>query len=114
MPALINQLIELDFTTQEGVDTGDLVQTALRELCNGNNFGWKYTTDPNYAYYDKKAAELWYRSWQQVVDNRSAWVNLGKLDEEAKAEFLEQLEGTEAAGEPDPEDVGSSDSLDDF
>ena len=114
MPALVNELIALDFSTDQGYRDGDLVQKTMMDICKGNNYGWKYSVEAKDVVYNKKVAGLWYRSWGQVVDNREAWVQLGKLEGEEADEFLAQFAGVDLDAPVDESDIGSSDTLEDF
>jgi hypothetical protein len=105
-PAILNAFKRVDVTVQDGYRTGDLVQKLLQEICRGNNFGWRYSTEPADAYFNKRVIEMWFKSWAQVVENPKAWVQMGKLTEEEAAEYM--------AAHEDPADIGVSDDLDDF
>jgi len=105
-PALINRFRTLNFASDEGLNTGDLVQRLLMDICRGQNFDWRYTTEPGDVYFNKRVVELWHGAWQQVVDNPKAWVKLGKLNEKEAAEYMAVHERVE--------DIGVDDDLDDF
>ena len=105
-PAIINNFRTLNFATDDGLNTGDLIQRLLMDICRGQNFDWHYTTEPGDVYFNKRVVELWHGAWKQVVDNPKAWVKLGKLNDEEAAEYMAAFEKVE--------DIGVSDELDDF
>jgi hypothetical protein len=105
-PAILNAFKRIDVTSQEGYRDGDLIQKLLMDICRGNNFDWRYTTEPNDAYFNKRVIEMWFKSWAQVVENPKAWIQMGKLTPEEGVEYMAAFE--------DPADIGVSDDLDDF
>ncbi len=105
-PALLNVFKRVDVTSQEGYRTGDLIQRLLMEICRGNNFEWRYTTEAKDAYFNKRVIQRWFKSWEQVVEQPKAWIQLGKLTEEEGAEYMAAFES--------PADIGVSDDMDDF
>ena len=105
-PAILNPFKTVNFATDEGYRTGDLIQRLLKDICRGQNFDWRYTTEPKDVLFNKKVVRVWYGSWEQVVENPRAWVKLGKLTDDEAAEYMAQFE---EAG-----DIGAGDELDDF
>ena len=97
-PAVLNELKALDFTTDQGRKDGDLCQRVLMELCNGNNFGWKYTTEPADALFNKKVVRSWSVQWDKAKDSEEYWLRLSKQkggakkDDEADAKRKKALD----------------------
>ena len=85
---VLNALLEVDLSTVQGNQDGGLLQTLLTEFCRGNNFDWKSSTDAKDQVFNRKVLAKWHTSWGQVVQERRAWINLGKLSEEEGVEFL--------------------------
>jgi hypothetical protein len=81
--------------------SGSLI--LLTELCNGNNFGWKYPSQEpeEFHYFDKKVIVAWSKAWEQAKDDDGAWAKLAKLDNQdappGKAESKKIDEATEDA-----------------
>ncbi len=82
MPILINGLLSLDYSTEEGINTGDTVQRMLKTIANGNSFGWWYVENPRAEYLCSGAAAAWQKAWKQVESNIEAFIKLAKLDRE--------------------------------
>lgn len=79
-PVILNSMKRLDFATDQGRQDGDFCQRLLMDICNGNNFGWKYTTDPGDIYFNKRVVEMWAKQWEKAADNDDYWNKLAKLD----------------------------------
>ena len=79
-PAILNVFKRIDFSTQQGYQDGDLCQKTLREICNGNNFEWRYTTEPNDVWFNKRVVERWAQSWDRAKDDEAFWLKLSKQD----------------------------------
>ena len=97
-PAVLNKLKTLDLGTQSGYRDGDLLQKLLEDICRGNNFGWKYTTEEADVTFNKGVVVAWFKSWNQVVGegaDGSMWVHIAKLNDEEKAAYLAEI-GLEA------------------
>ncbi len=95
VPVIINHMAKLDFASEDGYRFGDNCQRTLQKICNGNNFGWKYSTEPEDVYYNKKVVTFWHKSWTQVEEDVEAWIKLAKLDDkdEKEAQRLRELYG---------------------
>ena len=108
-PAILNTFKTLDLSSPEGYANGDLLQKLLTDICQGNNFDWRYSTDEKDVVFNKKVVRAWFVSWGQAVKSEAqdgrGWVNLGKLNEEQKQAYLEEI-GLEVAA--------SADELEDF
>lgn len=115
MPAVLNTIKTLDLGTTDGRRDGDLLQRLLERICNGNNYGWKYTTDEADVLFNEKVVVAWFKAWDRVVGEGAdggVWVKLGKLDDEQATAYKIEI-GLEVEGEGDG-GVGSADDLDDF
>jgi len=82
MPAIINQLLPMDFSTEEGYRNGDICQKKLMEICNGINLGWKYSTTPKDQVFNKKAVLGWAKNWDKCVKDPTYWIKFAKLDKQ--------------------------------
>jgi hypothetical protein len=103
VPVILNHMKTLDFSTDEGFRKGDMCQKTLERICNGNNFGWKYSTEPADVYFNKRVVESWVNQWVKAKDNVEYWIKMAKLDErdpERAAELRATL-GTPADDLPD-------------
>ncbi|MCB9916518.1 MAG: hypothetical protein H6828_15435, partial [Planctomycetes bacterium] len=81
-PAILNALKTLDLAEDDPFRSADVCQKALQNICNGNNFGWKYPSqDPeSYEYFDKRVIESWAKQWEKAKDSDEYWAKLAKLD----------------------------------
>lgn len=106
-PVILNAMKTLDLTEEGSFRSADVCQKALQDLCNGNNFGWKYPSQEpdDFHYFDKKVIVSWSKAWDQAKDNDGAWAKLAKLD---------KIEKTDEEGEEDEETEDALDALDDF
>ena len=83
-PVILNAFKRVDFSTEEGYRTGDLIQRLLQDICNGNNFDWKYGYETADVVFNKKVVRAWHKAWAQAREHPKAWAKLAKLsDEEA-------------------------------
>ena len=113
IPAVLNTIKTLELGTKDGYRDGDLLQKLLERICNGNNYGWKYSTDEADVVFNEKVVVAWFKSWDRVVGegaDGTVWIKLGNLDAEQTAAYRAEM-GLE--GEPAPE-VGSAEELEDF
>jgi hypothetical protein len=109
-PAILNAFKRIDFSTEEGMREGDLTQRLLTDICNGQNFDWRFSTEPGDVLFNKKVVRAWIKAWEQGREFPQAWAKLTKT-EVADAEKLFEKTGpfTTDGGEP-----VSADALDDF
>ena len=111
-PVILNFFKRLDFSTEEGKGNGDQCQRALMDICNGTNFGWKYTTEPADVYFNKRVVESWAKQWERAQADVEHWIKMAKLEEKdpEEAARLRELSGTspDAPAKPKP----SEDELD--
>lgn len=84
VPAIINTMKGLDFGTDQGQKDGDLMQRKLSELHNGKNFEWKYTTQPNDNYFNRRVTELWWKTWDKYRGDEAGWLKFTGLDKEGQ------------------------------
>lgn len=107
-PVILNSLKGLDLTDDDEFRSADVCQKALQDLCNGNNFGWKYPSQEpeKFHYFDKKVILSWSKAWDQAKDHDGAWAKLAKLDKVDKAD--------EPEDEMDGETEDALDALDDL
>jgi hypothetical protein len=108
-PVIFNALKSLDLTDTDDFRSADVCQKALQELCNGNNFGWKYPSQEpeKFHYFDKKVIVSWSKAWNQAKDNDGAWAKLAKLDK------IESAKGKDAPS-PEEDNEDALDALDDL
>jgi len=85
VPAIINIMKTLDFGTDQGQKDGDLMQRKLSEIHNGKNFEWKYTTQPNDNYFNRRVTELWHKTWDKYRGDEAGWLKFTGLDKEGQA-----------------------------
>lgn len=89
VPVILNTFKKQDFATREGRSNGDQCQKVLEQICNGNNFDWRYADEaagigydnPDDVWFCKRVVELWTGSWKQAEQSIDAWIRLAKLDE---------------------------------
>jgi hypothetical protein len=113
-PVILNAMKDLDVSTEDGRRNGDLCQRELQKLCNGNNFDWRYSTEPADVYFNKKVIQLWCNQWDRAEDDIEYWIKMAKLDEKAPEEakrLREELGGGEAKPDEEASDAGD-DGLD--
>lgn len=81
-PPILNALKTLDLTDEDQFRSADVCQKALQDICNGNNFGWKYPSqEPDkFHAYDKKAIRAWSQAWEKAENDDAYWAKLAKLD----------------------------------
>jgi hypothetical protein len=104
VPAIINILKKQDFGTEQGQKDGDLIQRKLSEIHNGKNFEWKYTTQPNDNYFNRRVTELWHKTWNKYRGDEAGWLKFTGLDK-----------GGQTASEPENElSFDELDALDDI
>ncbi len=107
MPVIINALKTLDLTNDDQFRSADVCQKTLEEICNGNNYGWKYPSQEpeKFHAFDKKVIRNWALAWEKAETDDAAWAKLAKLD---KVEA--------PAGDPLDDDAidDALDGLDDF
>jgi hypothetical protein len=103
-PPILNALKTLDLTDDDQFRSADVCQKALQDICNGNNFGWKYPSqEPDrFHAYDKKAIRAWSQAWERAEKDDAYWAKLAKLDAAPEApadqsdsidEALDELDG---------------------
>jgi hypothetical protein len=112
-PALLNAMKRLDFSTDDGFRAGDLAQRFLMDVCNGQNFDWKYGTEPADVLFNKKVVRSWIKAWEQGRDVPKGWAKLTKTTEE-EALKLFAVTGPFDAAAGAPAEAGASSSIDDL
>ncbi len=88
-PALVNAMMKLDLTSDEGHRTGDVIQKRLQFIANGRNAGWKYERDewPNKtAKYNRQVVVLLHGVWERAKEDPAYWRTYAKLDQKGAAE----------------------------
>lgn len=101
IPAVVNALIKIDCGTQDGMLVGADGVQVLEKICNGTNYGWRTSDDPQESeYYNKRAIELWCQAWKLASVDEAKWKKLAKL---------EDPEG-EGAGDAKPEPEASDEN----
>jgi len=100
MPVIINAIKRLDLADEDQFRSADVSQKALQDICNGNNYGWKYPSQEpeKFHAFDKKVIKNWATSWSKCATDDAAWMKLAKLDAMPDA----------------PEDEGGMDDEDDM
>lgn len=92
-PVILNRMKTLDLTDDDDFRSADVCQKTLEEICNGNNFGWKYPSQEpeKFHAYDKKAIRAWSQAWERAESDDAYWMKLAKLDkvEDAAEEGLD-------------------------
>ncbi|MCH2107657.1 MAG: hypothetical protein MK291_13575 [Planctomycetes bacterium] len=104
IPAVINVFKTRDMGTDEGFRDGDVLQRTLEKLYNGKNFGWKYSTEPNDHWYNRRVVELWWKNWERYQGDEAGWLKFTGLDKE----------GVEPSGGADDLSTDELDALDDI
>ncbi|MFT4649146.1 MAG: hypothetical protein ACI9X4_002381 [Glaciecola sp.] len=113
VPALVNVLLRLDYTTQEGQEAGDFVQRTLSRISNGRNADWRYgfASSPNKTIIqNRRTVNVWYGVWAKVVADPTYWDRFAGQTEAAKR----AKKGPAAEPEPEDETDGLDDLLDDL
>ncbi len=90
-PVILNHFKTLDFSDEQDLLMGDATQKLLEEICRGNNFDWRYTTEPKDVLFNKKVVIAWMKAWNQAKDSDLAWANLAKRDKPEKKEVEDDL-----------------------
>ena len=81
-PAILNGLLALDLGKDDDMRVGNEAVRVLEEICNGYNFSWRQSTEPNEHYYNRRVVERWSTVWNRVLEDPSYWFTLAKLDPE--------------------------------
>lgn len=102
-PAIVNAMLKLDYSTEEGFRNGDLLQKRLQFIANGRNVGWKYSTEPSDELFNKKAVKKLHEVWSKAETDLAYWLFYSKQDKVA-----EEQEGLS------DEDLDALDDLDDL
>ncbi len=87
LPALINELLKLDYTTQEGQETGDFIQRTASKISMGRNANWRYgfDTEPNKTIIqNRRTVNVWYGVWAKVIEDPTYWDRFAGQTEAAK------------------------------
>jgi hypothetical protein len=115
-PAILNAMKRLDFSTDDGFRAGDVAQRRfLMAVCNGQNFDWKYGTEPADVIFNKKVVRSWIKAWEQGRETPKAWAKLTKTTEEDAVKLFAITGPFDAAGAGDSSGAaGASSSLDDL
>lgn len=79
-PAVLNVMKGIDFSTEQGYRDGDLCQRLLMEICNGNNFGWKYSAVEEDEWFNKFVVQRWCTQWDRAKDDEAYWLKFSKQD----------------------------------
>ena len=82
VPAVLNVLKGIDVSTDQGYRDGDLCQKLMQDICNGRNFGWKYSTEREDQYFNKRVIEEWCKAWTRCKDDEKFWLWFAKLEDE--------------------------------
>lgn len=80
-PAMVNEFLKLDLTSEEGHREGDFFQKSMEQLLGGRNYGWKYDFDaePNKtALFNKKVVRNYYNTASKIAGKPNAWNDLSK------------------------------------
>lgn len=81
-PVILNRMKALDLATADGLRGGDRCEKLLRALCNGRNFDWRDSLEPEDVLFNEKVVVAWARQWQKVLDEGiEYWIKLTKLEE---------------------------------
>jgi len=114
LPVIMNQFKTLDFGEQEDVNTGDVVQRMLTEICGGKNYTWKYDTEDSSHFFNKRVVEMWQGLIvDQALASELAWAGILKVD---ISELPDPIGGADAADSTPgftPPDFGGLDDIDD-
>lgn len=114
-PALLNAMKRLDFSTDDGFRAGDLAQRFLMDVCNGQNFDWRYGTAPTDVIFNKKVVRSWIKAWEQGRETPKAWAKLTKTTAEDAAKLFAITGPFDTAGEGAASEAsGAASSLDDL
>ena len=89
--AIVNRMLDLDYSTEQGYRDGDVLQRGLEQIANGKNAGWKYSIDPADVKFNRKVVALLYKVWNRAKDDEAYWLNYTKQDkaaDESEGEIL--------------------------
>jgi hypothetical protein len=101
IPAVVNALTKIDCGTRDGMLVGADGVQVLEKICNGTNYGWRTSDDPQESeYYNKRAIEMWCQAWNLASVDESKWKKLAKL-EEAEGAGAEDAKPEPEAGDED-------------
>ncbi len=98
VPAILNHMKTLDFSTSEGLRKGDMCQKTLERISYGRNYGWKYEGTEGAADYDERVVEKWASTWIQCSEDIEAWILFTNLEEKAPEEAQRLRQEFGAAG----------------
>lgn len=80
MPAIVNQLLQLDVSQAADAQSGMIVTRNLSDLLNGQPINWSEETDPRSQYNNKRAIEKIHEYWGNSIDNEKYWATWAQLD----------------------------------
>jgi hypothetical protein len=83
MPAIINAMLTMDYSTEPGMTHGDLVQRTLKQISNGNSFNWGYADRPNGEWLCRGSVEQWHKWWKLIEGDIEYFIKLAKLEKDS-------------------------------
>ena len=98
-PAIVNQMMRLDYSTREGNYTAGMLNDLISKIGQGTNFGWKslQTSTPGSeaflteALFNKKIAAKWQGLWVSKFSVDDAqWEGFSKNEKERRADLKEK------------------------
>ncbi|MHC4378317.1 MAG: hypothetical protein ACYS26_17075, partial [Planctomycetota bacterium] len=85
MPAIVNQLLQLDVSQAADAQSGMIVTRNLSDLLNGQPINWSEETDPRSQYNNKRAIEKIHEYWGNSIDNEKYWATWAQLDKASES-----------------------------
>ena len=102
--SIVNRMAKIDYSTEQGFRDGDVLQRALRDISNGKNAGWAYSTSDKDHLFNKKVVKLLHKVWARASTDEAYWLNYSKQDGAAQ----EKADAAELADD----DLDALDDLD--
>nr|MBA2557046.1 hypothetical protein [Chloroflexota bacterium] len=73
-PAIVNAMLRLDYSTEQGYRDGDIAQRMLQEISAGRNFEWRYGIGPAEVSWNQRVVQKWAEVWDKAKDDPTYWL----------------------------------------
>lgn len=80
MPAIVNNLIQLDVSQSTDAQSGMIMTRNLSDLLNGRPFGWSEETDLRNQFNNKRVIEKIHEYWGNSLADDSYWATWAQLN----------------------------------
>jgi hypothetical protein len=81
--SIVNRMAKLDYSTEQGYRDGDVLQRALKDISNGMNANWAYSTSDKDHLFNKKVVMLLHKVWARARTDEAYWLKYSKQDKGA-------------------------------